>query len=77
METEEHGVGGFHGGFGSATLRECLDRIDQSQTETPATLHSGGGTEDSAIPPQFQKHLRFALGDLGFVWGEIRFTLEI
>ena len=25
IETGVHGVGGFHGGLGSATLRECLD----------------------------------------------------
>ena len=26
LETESRGVGGFYRGFGSATLRECLDR---------------------------------------------------
>ena len=30
LDTGDHGVGGFHGGFGSATLRECLDGINQS-----------------------------------------------
>ena len=27
----------FHGGFGNATLQECLDRINQSRTDAPAT----------------------------------------
>ena len=41
LEAESHGVGGFHGGFGSATLRECLDRITQSRAEAPATSTLG------------------------------------
>ena len=53
LETENHGVGGFHGGFGSATLRECLDRINQSRTEAPATRRSGDEPEQEPIPPQF------------------------
>ena len=52
MEAEVHGVGGFHGGFGSATLRECLDRINQSRTDAPATCHSGVDTEKLPDPPQ-------------------------
>ena len=52
VEAESHGVGGFHGGFGSATLRECLDRTDQSRTEAPATRRSGDETEEQSIPPQ-------------------------
>ena len=50
--TEDHGAGEMHGGFGSATLRGCLDKINQSRIVTPATLHSGEGTENSADPPQ-------------------------
>ena len=39
IETEVHESGAFHGGFGSATLQECLDRINHSRTD--ATCHSG------------------------------------
>ena len=45
------GLEGFHGGFGSATLQECLDRINQSRTDAPATCHSGVKSEESC-PPQ-------------------------
>ena len=41
IEREVHGVGGFHGRFRSATLRECLDRISQSRTDAPATSTLG------------------------------------
>ena len=51
LETRDHGVGGFHGGFGSATLRECLNRINQSRTDAPATCHSGVNVEKSPDPP--------------------------
>ena len=52
IETEDRGPGEIHGGFGSATLRECLDRINQSRTVAPATLHTGDGMESLAVPPQ-------------------------
>ena len=52
IDTEDRGPGEIDRGFGSACLRECLDRINQSRTVAPATLHSGGGTERSADPPQ-------------------------
>ena len=44
--------GAFHGGFGDATLQECLDRINQSRTDALATCHSGVMVEDSPKPPQ-------------------------
>ena len=40
-ESEARGPGEIHRGFGSATLRECLDGINQDKTVAPATLHSG------------------------------------
>ena len=52
IEIEERGPGEMHGRFGSATLRECLDRINQGRIVALATLHSGEGTEKSADPPQ-------------------------
>ena len=33
IDSESHGPGEIHGGFGNATLRECLDRINQSRTD--------------------------------------------
>ena len=50
---DARGPGEIHGGFGSATLQECIDRIRQHITAAPATLHSGVGTERSANPPHF------------------------
>ena len=52
IETEVHEVGGLHGGFGSATLRECLDRINQDRTDAPAARHSRVDTEKIPDPPQ-------------------------
>ena len=52
IETEVHEVGGLHGGFGSAALRECLDRISQSRTDAPATCHSGVDIDKSPDPQQ-------------------------
>ena len=51
LETETR-VGVFHGGIGSATLQERLDRINQSRTDAPATCHSGVKVEDSPNTPQ-------------------------
>ena len=30
-----------HGGFGSSSLRECIELLDQTRSNSPATLHSG------------------------------------
>ena len=59
-EVEIRGSGEVHGGIGSATLRECIERVAQQSTATPAALHSGEGTEKSTDPPQgllFWKHI--------------------
>ena len=45
------GPGELHGGIGSATLRECIERVLQPGTVAPATLHSGEGSEKSTNPP--------------------------
>ena len=50
--TRTHESGAFHGGFGSATLQECLDMINQVSTGAPATRHSGVKIEESSNPPQ-------------------------
>ena len=52
---EEVGPGEFHGGYGNASLRECLERIVPQETTTPATLHSGVGVgviSSMTDPPQ-------------------------
>ena len=52
LETGTHESGAFHGGFGSTTLQECLDRINQSRIDAPATCHSGVKIEESSNPPR-------------------------
>ena len=47
-----HGSGASHGGFGSSSLQECLDRINQNRVDAPAPCHSGVKIEDSSNPPQ-------------------------
>ena len=47
------GLGKSTGEYGSATLRECLDRISQGRIVALATLHFGERTEKSAGPPHF------------------------
>ena len=61
IETEVHEVGGLHGGFGSATLRECLDRINQDRTDAPATRHSRADTEKIPDPPHGRSSKDFGL----------------
>ena len=41
------GIGEFHGGFGSASLGECLGRVAQSTMTPSATCHSGEGIGES------------------------------
>ena len=42
------GIGEMHGGYGSASLRECLGRLVQPTTTTSATCHFGEGVGDIA-----------------------------
>ena len=39
--TESTGAGEFHGGYGSASSRECLDRLGTEEHATSAALRSG------------------------------------
>ena len=45
-------LGSPHGGFGSLSLQECLDRLNQTRVDAPAPCHSGVKIEDSSNPPQ-------------------------
>ena len=49
---ETLGAGEIHGGYGSATLRERLERALQHNTVAPAALHSGEGLGQLTNPPQ-------------------------
>ena len=42
---------GFQGGYGSSSLRECIELLNTTSRIAPAPLDSGVG--DSADPPQF------------------------
>ena len=44
-------IGEIHGGFSSASLRECLGRMVQPTTTTSATCHSGEGVGDTISHP--------------------------
>ena len=57
-DEETHASGVSHRGFGSSSLRECLDGVNQARGSTPAPCHSGVVNEDSTSPPQ-------KLSDLG------------
>ena len=41
QSTEALGTGKFHGGYGSASLQECLDRLATQMPSAPTALHSG------------------------------------
>ena len=59
--TEAVGAGEFHGGYGSTSLRECLERIVPQEPTTSVALHSGArmGASSSQMtnPPHFHKQL--------------------
>ena len=50
-EVKTHGSGVSHRGFGSSSLQECLDRLNQTRVDVPATCHSGVGIETSPKLP--------------------------
>ena len=52
-QSETLGPGEIHGLFGSATLRECVERALQQGTVAPATCHYGEGSEKSTNPSHF------------------------
>ena len=39
-----------HGGCGSSSLRECIELLNQTRSNSPATLHSGVKTEKLSGP---------------------------
>ena len=41
-----------HGGCGSSSLRECIESLNQTRSNSPATLRSGVKTEKSSDPLQ-------------------------
>ena len=41
-----------HGGYGSSSLQECLDRLNQARVDTPAPCHSRVMTGELSNPPQ-------------------------
>ena len=41
--TQTLGPGEFHGGYGNASLRECVERVMSQELATPATRRSGEG----------------------------------
>ena len=53
---EKSGIGHVssfsHGGYGSSSLQECLDRLNQATNITPVPCHSGVATEKSSNPPR-------------------------
>ena len=40
-----------HGGCGSSSLRECIELLNHTRGNSPATLHSGVKTEKKSDPP--------------------------
>ena len=52
IETRTHESGAFHGGFGSASLKKCLDRIEQHGIDAPAPCHPGVKIERMPNPPE-------------------------
>ena len=45
-----------HGGCGSSSLRECIELLNNTERNAPATLHSGVKTEKSSDPLQTSTH---------------------
>ena len=42
-----------HGSCGSSSLRECIELLNQTKSNSPATLHSGVKTEKLSDPLHF------------------------
>ena len=49
-----HVSGASPGGYGSSSLQECLDMLNQARSNTPAPCHSKATNEESSNPPQFK-----------------------
>ena len=52
---------GFQGGFGSSSLKECIELLNATSNYTPAPLDSGVG-RDITDPPQSAKFFSHSLG---------------
>ena len=39
-----------HGGFGSESLKECIELLNATISNSPATLHSGVGHPKATVP---------------------------
>ena len=48
----EHMSGFSYGGCGRSSLRECLDLLNQTRSNSPAPCHSGVKTGKTSDPPQ-------------------------
>ena len=57
--TEAVGAVEFHGGYGSVSLRECLERIMPQEPTTSAALHSGAGMGASSSQLTNPPHERY------------------
>ena len=48
---------GFQGGYGSSSLKECIELLNATSNHAPAPLDSGVG-QISTDPPQFSQEVR-------------------
>ena len=49
-----HVSGASHGGYGSSSLQECLDRLNQARNDTLAPCHSRVVNVESSNPPHWR-----------------------
>ena len=47
-----HVPGASHAGYGSASLQECLDILNQARSNAPAPCHSSVEIDETSNPPQ-------------------------
>ena len=47
-----HTSSASHGGYGSASLQECLNMLNQARSNSPAPCHSGVDIDAKSDPPQ-------------------------
>ena len=45
-----------HGGYGSSSLQECLDILNQARSNSPAPCHSRVKIDETSIPQQDRAH---------------------
>ena len=57
------GIGEFHGGFGSASFRECLGRVAQSSTTPCAPCRFGEGMGENVIRMTNPSQIRYRCGN--------------